>query len=45
MSGYADGEIVSDNGVLDSSIAYLPKPWVPDVLARKVREVLDKKSE
>jgi hypothetical protein len=45
MSGYADGEIVDDGGVLDSNIAYLAKPWVPDVLARKVREVLDKHRE
>ena len=40
MSGYAEGMLES-GGELGADIAYLPKPWVPDVLARRVREVLD----
>jgi PAS domain S-box-containing protein len=40
MSGYAEGALAS-GGELDADIAYLPKPWVPEVLARRVREVLD----
>jgi signal transduction histidine kinase/ActR/RegA family two-component response regulator len=40
MSGYTDNTIVH-HGILDSGIAYLQKPIVPDVLARRVREVLD----
>jgi PAS domain S-box-containing protein len=40
MSGYA-GEALSAQGVLDSSVAFLAKPFVPSELARKVREALD----
>ena len=40
MSGYA-GEALSAQGVLDSSVAFLAKPFVPAELGRKVREVLD----
>jgi signal transduction histidine kinase/CheY-like chemotaxis protein len=40
MSGYTDDTVVH-HGVLDEGIAYLQKPIVPDVLTRKVREVLD----
>jgi CheY-like chemotaxis protein len=40
MSGYA-GEALSAQGVLDSSVAFLAKPFVPAELARKVRDVLD----
>ena len=38
--GYA-GEALSAQGVLDPSVAFLAKPFVPAELARKVREVLD----
>ena len=41
MSGYTD-EAIIHHGVLAASIAYLQKPFTPDVLAAKVREVLTK---
>ena len=40
MSGYA-GEALSAQGVLDPSVAFLAKPFVPAQLAQKVRDVLD----
>ena len=40
MSGYTDDAIVR-HGLLRANIAYLQKPFSPDALARKVREVLD----
>ena len=41
MSGYTENVIVH-HGILDSGIAYLQKPIVPDLLVRRVREVLDR---
>jgi PAS domain S-box-containing protein len=40
MSGYADQAIVH-HGVLDAAVAYLPKPFTTEAIARRVREVLD----
>jgi PAS domain S-box-containing protein len=40
MSGYADQAIVH-HGVLDANVAYLPKPFTTEAIARRVREVLD----
>jgi two-component system, cell cycle sensor histidine kinase and response regulator CckA len=40
MSGYTD-DVILQNGSKDASIAFLPKPFTPIALARKVREVLD----
>ena len=40
LSGYTDHAIV-ENGQLEPGLAFLQKPFTPDALARKVREVLD----
>jgi CheY-like chemotaxis protein len=40
MSGYTDDAIVR-RGVLSPDAAFLQKPFTPDALARRVREVLD----
>ena len=40
MSGYADQAIVH-HGVLNPDVAYLPKPFTTEAIARRVREVLD----
>lgn len=39
-SGYADQAIVH-HGILESGIAYIQKPFTPETLARRVRQVLD----
>ena len=40
LSGYADESIVR-HGVLEPGVAFLQKPFTADVLARRVREVLE----
>lgn len=43
MSGYTD-DAVMRHGVLEPGSTYVQKPFTPDAIARKVREVLDKPS-
>lgn len=40
MSGYTDDNL-GQHGVLEPGVILVPKPFTPDVLTRKVREVLD----
>jgi signal transduction histidine kinase/ActR/RegA family two-component response regulator len=44
MSGYA-GNAIAKHGVIGPDIAFLQKPFAPDALVRKVREVLDARTE
>jgi two-component system, cell cycle sensor histidine kinase and response regulator CckA len=39
MSGYTD-RVMSKDGVLDASVAYLQKPFTPDKLTQMVHRVL-----
>jgi len=44
MSGYPR-EIIDNHGVLTPGLAFLQKPFTPETLLRKVREVLDGRRE
>jgi two-component system cell cycle sensor histidine kinase/response regulator CckA len=41
MSGYT-AEAIAQHGVLNSGIMFLQKPFTPETLGRKIREVLDR---
>jgi two-component SAPR family response regulator len=41
MSGYTNDAIVR-HGVLEPGLAYIQKPFSPEILARKIREVLER---
>jgi CheY-like chemotaxis protein len=43
MSGYTD-DAITRHGVLDAGVTYVQKPFSPDALVRKVREVLDEEA-
>ena len=43
VSGYTD-EAIAHHGVLEAGIELLHKPFTPDTLTRRVREVLDKRA-
>jgi two-component system, cell cycle sensor histidine kinase and response regulator CckA len=40
MSGHTDDAILH-HGVLEPGVAFLQKPFAPEALAKRVREVLD----
>jgi PAS domain S-box-containing protein len=44
MSGYTD-DAITRHGVLEPGVTYVQKPFSPDALVRKVREVLDQEGK
>jgi DNA-binding NtrC family response regulator len=44
VSGYSDNDI-GDHGVLDTRIDLLQKPFTPQTLARKIRDVIEERTD
>jgi two-component system, cell cycle sensor histidine kinase and response regulator CckA len=44
MSGYTDHSVLA-SGALQSGVTFIQKPFAPETLARKVRELLDRRSD
>ena len=44
MSGYTD-DAITHHGILEEGIVFIQKPFTPEDLARKVREVLGRSDE
>jgi len=44
-SGYPDNQIVSAYGILNQDVNFIPKPYSSKELAKKIREILDKKAK
>jgi len=44
MSGYSE-EVIAHRGVLDPGVDYVPKPFSPEALAARIREVLAEESD
>ncbi|GAJ01877.1 unnamed protein product [marine sediment metagenome] len=42
-SGYPENHITSQNGILKKGVNFLSKPYQGEGLAKKIREILDKK--
>ena len=40
VSGYPD-EAMASQGILEPDASFLQKPFTPEILARKIREILD----
>jgi hypothetical protein len=40
MSGYS-GDVISTHGVIEDGVQFIQKPFAPQALAQKMRQVID----